>query len=44
MWLQPFDAAATRPYPVSGRVSNVASDDAEGSAPVEVAQDRARLF
>jgi putative SOS response-associated peptidase YedK len=42
--LQPFDAAAMRAYPVSGRVSNVVNDDAECSAPVEVAQEQARLF
>jgi hypothetical protein len=29
-------------YPVSARVSNVANDDAECSAPVEIAQEQAR--
>jgi hypothetical protein len=31
-------------YPVSARVSNVANDDAECAAPVEVGQEQARLF
>jgi putative SOS response-associated peptidase YedK len=42
--LRPFDAAAMRAYPVSARVSSVTHDDAECSAPVEVAQEQARLF
>jgi hypothetical protein len=40
--LKPFDAAAMRAYPVSGRVSNVANDDAECCAPVEAALEQAR--
>jgi putative SOS response-associated peptidase YedK len=42
--LKPFDASAMRFYPVSARVSNVANDDAECSARIEVAQEQARLF
>jgi putative SOS response-associated peptidase YedK len=42
--LKPYDAAAMRCYPVRARVSNVANDDVECSAPVEVAQEQARLF
>jgi putative SOS response-associated peptidase YedK len=42
--LRPYDAAGMRCYPVSARVSNVANDDAECSAPVEAAQKQARLF
>jgi len=42
--LKPYDAAAMRCYAVSSRVSNVANDDAECSAPVEAVQEQARLF
>jgi putative SOS response-associated peptidase YedK len=42
--LKPFDASAMRCYPVSARVGNVANDDAECSARIEVAQPQARLF
>jgi hypothetical protein len=42
--LKPYDAAAMRAYAVSSQVSNVANDDAECEAPVEVAQEQARLF
>jgi putative SOS response-associated peptidase YedK len=42
--LKSYAAAAMRAYPVSARVSNAANDDAGCSAPVEVAQERARLF
>lgn len=42
--LKPFDADAMRFYAVSSRVSNVANDDAECAAAVEVAQKQARLF
>jgi putative SOS response-associated peptidase YedK len=42
--LKPYDAAAMRCYPVSARVSNVANDDVECSAPVEVAQEQVRLL
>ena len=31
-------------YPVSTRINHVANDDAEYSAPVELAQTEARLF
>jgi putative SOS response-associated peptidase YedK len=42
--LKPYDATAMRCYPGSARVSNAANDDAECSAPVEVAREQARLF
>jgi putative SOS response-associated peptidase YedK len=42
--LKPYDAAAMRCYAVSARVNHVANDDAECSAPVEVAQEQARSF
>jgi hypothetical protein len=42
--LKPYEAAAMRAYPVSAPVSNVANDDAECSAPLEVVQEQARLF
>jgi putative SOS response-associated peptidase YedK len=42
--LRPYDAAAMRCYPVSARVNQVANDDAECCAPVEVAEAQARLF
>jgi putative SOS response-associated peptidase YedK len=41
--LKPY-ANGMRFYPVSARVSNVANDDAECSARIEVAQPQARLF
>jgi putative SOS response-associated peptidase YedK len=42
--LKPFDARLMRCYPVSARVNQVANDDQECSAPVEVAQTQPSLF
>jgi putative SOS response-associated peptidase YedK len=42
--LKPYDARLMRCYPVSTRVNHVANDDAECSAPVELAQIQDRLF
>jgi putative SOS response-associated peptidase YedK len=42
--LKPFDAEAMRCYAVSSRVSNVANDDAECSARIEIVQPQAQLF
>ena len=42
--LRPYDARQMRCYPVSNRINRVANDDAECSAPVELAQIRNRLF
>jgi putative SOS response-associated peptidase YedK len=42
--LKPYDASLMRCYPVSTRINRVANDDAECSAPVELAQSQARLF
>jgi putative SOS response-associated peptidase YedK len=42
--LKPYDARLMRYYPVSTRINHVANDDAECSAPVELAQIQARLF
>jgi hypothetical protein len=42
--LKPFDARLMRCYPVSTRINQVANDDKECSAPVELAQTQARLF
>jgi len=42
--LKPYDAGLMRSYPVSTRINHVANDDAECSAPVELAQIQNRLF
>jgi putative SOS response-associated peptidase YedK len=42
--LKPYDARLVRCYPVSIRINNVVNDDAECSAPVEVAATQVRLF
>jgi putative SOS response-associated peptidase YedK len=42
--LKPFYAGLMRSYPVSTRINSVANDDAECSAPVELAQIQNRLF
>jgi putative SOS response-associated peptidase YedK len=42
--LKPYDARLMRCYPVSTRVNHVGNDDAECSAPVEVAVIQERLF
>jgi hypothetical protein len=42
--LRPCDARMMRRYPVSTRINRVANDDAECSAPVELAQIQDRLF
>jgi putative SOS response-associated peptidase YedK len=42
--LKPHDAYAMRGFPVSTRINQVANDDAECSAPVEVAPTQSRLF
>jgi len=42
--LKPFHARLMRRYPVGTRVNDVANDDAECSAPVEVAEVQNRLF
>ena len=42
--LKPCDARLMRCYPVSTRINHVANDDAECSAPVELAQIQDRLF
>jgi putative SOS response-associated peptidase YedK len=42
--LKPCDARLVRCYPVSTRVNHVGNDDAECSAPVEVAETQVRLF
>jgi len=42
--LKPYCAHRMRGYPVSTRINRVANDDAECSAPVDVAQTQARLF
>jgi hypothetical protein len=42
--LKRSDARLMRYYPVSTRVSHVANDDEECSAPVELAEIQARLF
>jgi putative SOS response-associated peptidase YedK len=41
--LKPYDARLMRCYPVSTRINHVANDDAECSAPVQLAQTQARL-
>jgi putative SOS response-associated peptidase YedK len=42
--LKPYDARLVRCYPASIRINNVVNDDAECSAPVEVAETQVRLF
>jgi putative SOS response-associated peptidase YedK len=42
--LKPYDARLMRCYPISTRINYVANDDAECSAPVELAQIQNRLF
>jgi len=42
--LEPFDAGLMRSFPVSTRINSVANDDAECSAPVELARIQNRLF
>ncbi len=42
--LRPFDARRMRCYPVSARVNQVANDDQECSAPVEVTEAQPSLF
>ena len=42
--LKPYDARLMRCYPISTRINHVANDDAECSAPVELANMQARLF
>ena len=42
--LKPFDARLMRCYPVSTRINHVGNDDAECSAPVELAQIQSGLF
>jgi putative SOS response-associated peptidase YedK len=42
--LKPFDARLMRCYPVSTRINSVANDDAECSAPVELAPIQNSLF
>jgi putative SOS response-associated peptidase YedK len=42
--LKPYDARVMRCYPISTRINHVANDDAECSAPVELAKIQNRLF
>jgi putative SOS response-associated peptidase YedK len=42
--LKPCDDKRMRCYPVSTRINHVVNDDAECSAPVELAQIQNRLF
>jgi putative SOS response-associated peptidase YedK len=42
--LKPYDARLMRCYPVGTRLNSVAHDDADCSAPVELAHPQARLF
>ena len=42
--LKPYYARLMRCYPVSTRINHVANDDADCSAPVELAQIQDRLF
>jgi putative SOS response-associated peptidase YedK len=42
--LKPYGARLMRCYPVSSRVNSVTNDDADCSAPVELAEAQARLF
>jgi putative SOS response-associated peptidase YedK len=41
---KPYDARLMRCYPISTRINHVANDEAECSAPVELAQIQDRLF
>jgi putative SOS response-associated peptidase YedK len=42
--LKPFDARLMRRYPVSTRINQVANDDEECSAPMELAEIQNALF
>jgi putative SOS response-associated peptidase YedK len=42
--LKPYDARLMRCHPVSTRINDVANDDKECSAPVELAEVQNRLF
>ena len=42
--LKPLDARLMRSYPISTRINHVANDDAECSAPVNLAEIQTRLF
>jgi putative SOS response-associated peptidase YedK len=42
--LKPYDARLMRCYPISTRINHVMNDDAECSAPVELAEVQTRLF
>jgi putative SOS response-associated peptidase YedK len=42
--LMPYDARLMRCYPICTRINQVANDDEECSAPVELAQIQNRLF
>jgi putative SOS response-associated peptidase YedK len=42
--LKPYDARLMRCYPVSTRINRVMNDDAECSAPVDLAEVQNRLF
>ena len=42
--LKPYDPQQMRCYPVSTRINQVANDDEECSAPVDLAQTQPRLF
>lgn len=42
--LKPYDARLMRCYPVCTRVNSVVNDDAECSAPVQLAQTQSTLF
>jgi putative SOS response-associated peptidase YedK len=41
---KPYDAKSMRCCPVSTRINHAANEDAECSAPVELAQIQSRLF
>jgi putative SOS response-associated peptidase YedK len=42
--LKPYDARLMRCFPIGTRINHVANDDAECSAPVELAEVQHRLF
>jgi hypothetical protein len=46
MWarMKPYDARLMRCYPIGTRINHLANDDAECSAPVELAQIQNRFF
>jgi hypothetical protein len=46
MWarMKPYDARLIRCYPIGTRINHLANDDAECSAPVELAQIQNRFF